>query len=375
MIDIYRFMDSFLNYTILDNSIEAYLSVLGVVLVIFIIKRVISRFLASKLLGIITHVHASHKKKAFLSLVIKPIEKFILIFIIYTSLDRLNFPNALKFRFYHDNLTTEKLVSSIGIIILVTVFIQLCIRVLEFIAHILHEKADLTEDKTDNQLIVFFNDFFKVILIIFGILLVLKLAFDKDISSLLTGLSIVGAALALSMRESLENLIASFIIFFDKPFGTGDLVKVQGFTGTVEKIGLRSTRIRTEQKTFITVPNKQMVDTIIDNISLRTQRKVELRLEIQLKTSADALTTFSASVRQLLQQKADIETSYVYLMETGRNAHVVAIDYFTGFPQAIESFYALRETINLEIIQLMETQGIKLAAVSGNIDIVLQKQD
>jgi MscS family membrane protein len=62
-------------------------------------------------------------------------------------------------------------------------------------------------------------------------------------------------------------------------------------------------------------------------------------------------------------------------METGRNAHVVAIDYFTGFPQAIESFYALRETINLEIIQLMETQGIKLAAVSGNIDIVLQKQD
>ena len=81
MTDIYRLMETFLNYTILDNSIEAYLSVLGVVLVIFIIKRVISRFLASKLLGIITHVQASQKKKAFLSLVIKPIEKFILIFI------------------------------------------------------------------------------------------------------------------------------------------------------------------------------------------------------------------------------------------------------------------------------------------------------
>ena len=375
MTDIYRLMETFLNYTILDNSIEAYLSVLGVVLVIFIIKRVISRFLASKLLGIITHVQASQKKKAFLSLVIKPIEKFILIFIIYTSLDRLNFPGALKFRFYHDNLTTEKLVSSIGIIILVTVFIQLCIRVLEFIAQILQEKADLTEDKTDNQLIVFFNDFFKVILIIFGILLVLKLAFDKDISSLLTGLSIVGAALALSMRESLENLIASFIIFFDKPFGTGDLVKVQGFTGTVEKIGLRSTRIRTEQKTYITVPNKQMVDTIIDNISLRTQRKVELKLEIQLKASAAELLQFSTLVKQLLLQKADIETSYVYLMDTGRNAHVLAIDYFTSFPQDYEAFLALRETINIEIIALMETQGIKLAAATGNIDIVLQKQD
>jgi MscS family membrane protein len=375
MTDIYRFMEAFLKYTILDNSIEAYLYVLGVVLVIYFIKRVISRFLASKLLGIITHVQPSKKKKAFLSLVIKPIEKFILIFIIYTALDRLNFPNALKFRFYHNNLTTEKLVSSIGIIILVTVFIQLCIRILEFIAHILQEKADLTEDKTDNQLIVFFNDFFKVILIIIGILLILKLAFDKDISSLLTGLSIVGAAIALSMRESLENLIASFIIFFDKPFATGDLVKVQGFTGTVEKIGLRSTRIRTEQKTFITVPNKQMVDTIIDNITLRTQRKVELRLEIHLKANAAALTKFSSSVKQLLLQKADIETSYVYLMDTGRNAHILAIDYFTRFPQAIESFLALRETINVEIIGLMELQGIKLAAASGNMDIVLQKQD
>jgi MscS family membrane protein len=89
--------------------------------------------------------------------------------------------------------------------------------------------------------------------------MILHFAFNLDVGSFLTGLSIVGAAVALSLRESLENLIASFVIFFDKPFTTGDVVKVQGITGTVEKIGLRSTRIRTEQKTYVTVPNKQMV--------------------------------------------------------------------------------------------------------------------
>ena len=96
----------------------------------------------------------------------------------------------------------------------------------------------------------------------------------------------MGAAIALATRESLENLIASFIIFFDKPFATGDTVKVLQFTGTVEKIGLRSTRIRTESKTYITVPNKQMVDSVVDNISLRTQRKAEIKLEMEVQNSA-----------------------------------------------------------------------------------------
>jgi MscS family membrane protein len=115
-----------------------------------------------------------------------------------------------------------------------------------------------------------------------GILLILRFSFNKPIGNL-TGLSIVGAAIALATRESMENLIASFIIFFDKPFITGDQVKVNNFTGTIERIGLRSTRIRTLDKTYISVPNKQMVDTIVDNITLRTQRKVELRLELKFK--------------------------------------------------------------------------------------------
>jgi MscS family membrane protein len=79
-----------------------------------------------------------------------------------------------------------------------------------------------------------------------------------------------GAALALAARESLENIIASFIIFFDKPFVTGDNLKIQQVTGTVERIGLRSTRIRTADKTLVSVPNKQMVDSIVDNLSMRT---------------------------------------------------------------------------------------------------------
>ncbi len=77
---------------------------------------------------------------------------------------------------------------------------------------------------------------------------------------LLTGLGIVGVALALSARESLENLIASFIIFFDKPFVIGDVLKVQNVTGTVERIGFRSTRLRTTEKTYVRRRTPQYAD-------------------------------------------------------------------------------------------------------------------
>jgi len=359
-------MKEILNYTFLDNTVEAYLYVLGTIVLIFLIKRLVSKFLASKLLGIITK-QRSAKRTAFLNLVIKPIEKFLLVFIAYTALDRLYFPNELKIKFFHEHISTEYIVNIIAVTVIVVVFIRLCIRILEFIAQILKEKAIQTDDKSDNQLIVFFNDFFKVLLIIIGILLVIKFGFDKNITTVLTGLSIVGAAVALSMRESLENLIASFIIFFDKPFITGDTVKVQNFTGVIEKIGLRSTRIRTEQKTYITVPNKQMVDTIIDNISLRTQRKVELRLEIGLSTLADQLKAVSAAIKNLLQQKNDIESFYVYVMDTGKTAHVVAVDYFTIMPQTINDFNSLREEVNIEVIGLLEKMNIELAGTNTNI--------
>src|SRR4030095_7067980 len=105
------------------------------------------------------------------------------------------------------------------------------LRIIDFIAIILEQKANMTESQSNNQLIVFFKDFFKVILVILGILMILKFGFNFRITSLITGLSLAGAAIALATRESIENLIASFIIFFDHPFSTGDNVKVQNITG------------------------------------------------------------------------------------------------------------------------------------------------
>jgi len=362
-------MEKFLQQKVLDNTIESYLYVLGTILLILLIKRLISKYLAKLLYKMVAKAAKNIARQSFLDLVVQPLDVFLVLIISIIVLDKLTFPTVLNFTIYH--VTFRQLIDSIAAATLVIVFIWLCLRVIEFIAMILEEKANLTKDQTDNQLIVFFKDFFKVIMVIIGILLILRFSFNKNIGNLLTGLSIVGAAIALATRESMENLIASFIIFFDKPFITGDLVKVNNFTGTIEKIGLRSTRIRTTDKTYISVPNKQMVDTIVDNITLRTQRKGELRLEISLSATAEQLTTLIPAIKASLQ-KPGIENTIVYLMDTGKNAHIIAIDYFTSMEQTIEEFNALRESVNLNLIALLEKSGIELAA--ANTDVVVRSK-
>ena len=250
-------------------------------------------------------------------------------------------------------------------------FIRLLLRIIDFIAIILHIRADRTHDTSDNQLVIFFKDFFKVVICIIGLLMILKYTFGYNITNLLTGLSIVGAAIALALRESLENLIASFIIFFDKPFSMGDVVKIQTFTGTVEKIGLRSTRIRTDQKTFITVPNKQMVDGILDNLSLRTQRKGELRLEVGLSTPSPMLEQLIIGIKKITG-KTEIESSSVLLNDITSSAFVILVDYFTG-PVTQAEFNKIKEEVNFEILKLMEGMRVEIAGANTDIRIANQQ--
>jgi MscS family membrane protein len=349
---------------ILDNSVQAYLIVIGTILVTLIFKRLISKFLASKLFKLITNSKHNVPKQSFLDLVVQPLGTYLLLTISMIAIDKLKFPSAFEFTVYKTN--TRQILDALMNGALVVVFIWLCLRVIDFMAMVLEERANLTKDQQDNQLIIFFKDFFKVILIIIGVLLVLKFSFNKNIGSILTGLSLVGAAVALATRESMENLIASFIIFFDKPFTVGEQVKVNGFTGTIEKIGLRSTRIRTNEKTYISVPNKQMVDTIVDNISLRTQRKTELQLELSLSATAGKLQTLLTAMRRYLSTQK-IDSYQVHLHDTGKQAHIVIVEYFSSASDEHEAYLMLREKINMALIELLETHHVQLAASSTDV--------
>lgn len=362
-------MNDFLQRVWWDNPVKNYLIVLGIILFILILKRFISRYFAGLLSRLIHKAWKNVDRRSFISLVVQPLGFFLFISVSLVSLHKLNFPHQLNIEVY--DFTLHEVFQSFGSFVLVVSFIWLLLRVIDFIAIILERKADLTPDQTDNQLIVFFKDFFKALVIIIGVMMVLSFAFHLDIRSLLTGLSILGAAIALALRESLENLIASFIIFFDKPFTTGDVVKVQAITGTIEKIGLRSTRIRTDQKTYVTVPNKQMVDTIVDNLSLRTQRKGELRLEAELSTSSEKLQQLINGIKSILQNEK-VENAAVLLDAITARSFMINADYFTA-PVTQGEFNAIKESVNLSVLRLMESLGVRIAGSGTGVYVIGQQ--
>jgi len=350
-------MNDFLNQEWLSNKVGTYFIVAGVILLVWVLKKLISRSFAGMLYALVHKVWKDVDKRSFTSLVIKPLGFFLAILVSVVALYRLNFPVELNEEVY--KYTVKQIIQSLGSLVLIVSFTNLLIRIIDFVALILEKKADLTPDQADNQLIIFFKDFFKVIFVIVGIMLVLRYAFGLNVGGLLTGLSIVGAAIALALRESLENLIASFIIFFDKPFTTGDLVKVHNVTGSVERIGLRSTRIRTDQKTFVTVPNKQMVDSILDNLSQRTLRRGDLRLELDMETSSDKVESALSEIKKILGRK-EITEANVYFAEISANAIVITGDYYTA-PVTIKEFNEIKQDINLRSLTLLEELHIQMA--------------
>ncbi|MEI9808445.1 MAG: hypothetical protein WDO16_11585 [Bacteroidota bacterium] len=124
-------------------------------------------------------------KKSFTVLVVKPLGMFLLVLVSIIALHKLRFPDELSEELY--GYSIKDIIHCIGTIILIISFIRLVLRVIHFISLILERRADLTPDQTDNQLVVFFRDFFKVIIAIIGILMILKFAFHFDVSNVLTG--------------------------------------------------------------------------------------------------------------------------------------------------------------------------------------------
>ncbi|MCG2614453.1 mechanosensitive ion channel family protein [Terrimonas sp. NA20] len=363
-------MNDILDEIWLENTLRSYMIVASVIVLMLLVKKYIAQSVAHLIFQFVKRVWKDVDKRTFTSLVTKPLGMFLVIFVSLATLHKLKFPSVINADIF--NITLKQLLHALGSMVLIISFFRLLLKMIDFIAIILHIRADRLNDTTDNQLIVFFKDFFKVLLSIVGLLMILKFVFGFKIGNVLTGLSIVGAAVALALRESLENLIASFIIFFDKPFSMGDVVKVHNFTGTIEKIGLRSTRIRTDQKTYITVPNKQMVDSITDNLSLRTQRKVEMRLEIGLTTSSAQLDQFINGVRKILDQP-EVETSTVILSDITPSAFLIVIDYFTG-PITQQDFNTVKEQNNFAVLRLMEQMNLEISGAVTDIKIVTEAE-
>ena len=118
--------------------------------------------------------------------------------------------------------------------------------------------------------------------------------------SVLAGLGVGGLAVALAARDSIANLLGSMLIMLEKPFRVGHIIRVSGSEGTVEAVGFRSTRIRTSDNSLISIPNNAVVNTTIENLSLRAMRRQRFFVQVTYGTSREKVEELVAGITHLI---------------------------------------------------------------------------
>ena len=330
------------------------------------LKSLISSYLRKIIYKLVGDKSNSDGKSEFDNLLKKPLNYFLLIIIFYLSFNQLNFPESWDLVSSNEIGLKMILEKGVSLLILITVFWTL-LRVVDYIGDRLKFKAEKTESKVDDQLIPFAIEIGKVLVVIFGALILLSNVFNVDITALAAGLGVGGVAIALASKESLENLLGSFTIFFDKPFQVGDIITVGSITGVVEKVGFRSTRVRTFDKSLVTIPNKNLINSELDNLSLKPVRKVKIDIGLTYNTTVDQIKNIVKDIQDLVDDHPNTnEDGLVRFMNFGASSLDIMVIYFTNSPDW-KLLVDTRQEINYKIIEIVKKHGSDFAFPSTSL--------
>lgn len=350
-----------LQQTFLGNTLENYCWFAGIIIVGLIFLRLLSKFLTFLIFKVLKKYSTGVGYDKLLMLLKQPLNIFILLVTLYLAFDRIDFPIEWHLVPLH-RFGVRMILYTLFKIGMVFSMTWILLRVIDFFGLVMMHRASLTDSKTDDQLVPFVKESIKVLVVIFSAFFVMGAIFKLNIASLVAGLGIGGLAIALAAKESLENLLGSFTIFLDKPFIIGDFIKSNGVEGHVEKIGFRSTRLRTIEKSYVTIPNKKLVDTELDNLSLRIQRRAKFNVCLTYETKPEQFKKVIAEIHSFISEHQHVlkgETR-IRLYEFDSSSINIMVVYFVDTLE-YDVYLDVRQEINYKIMEIVDNNGVSFA--------------
>lgn len=182
----------------------------------------------------------------------------------------------------------------------------------------------------------------------------------------IAGLGIGGLAVALAAQPTLQNFLSGLTLYADRPVSVGDFCKFGDQSGTIEHIGMRSTRIRSLDRTIISVPNSDFAGMQIENYAHRDRTRFATTLQLRYETTPDQLRYVLAELRKLLIAHPRVIDEPCRVRFAGFGAYSLDIDVFTYVKTAdVADFQAIREDILLSMINIMDDAGAQFAFPSS----------
>jgi MscS family membrane protein len=191
------------------------------------------------------------------------------------------------------------------------------------------------------------------------------------VASLVAGLGIGGVAVALGAQKTFENLFGTFSIGADQPFREGDFVRIEDFVGTIEAIGLRSTRIRTLDRTIITLPNGKLSDMRVETFAARDRLRLACNIGLVYGTTPAQMRAVLNALENALRAHPKIwsEVVVVRFKEFGDSSlNIEVMAWFTTADWG--EFMGIREEMLLSFMEIVEREGSSFAFPTRTVHVV-----
>jgi MscS family membrane protein len=208
----------------------------------------------------------------------------------------------------------------------------------------------------------------KVLVVAIGVVALLS-ELGYPVASLVAGLGIGGLAVALAAQKSLENLFGAFAIGGDQPFREGDVVRVEDVLGTVERVGLRSTRIRTLDRTLITIPNGKLAEMRLESLAARDRMRLSCKVLLVYGTTAHQMRDVLAGLERVLREHPKVWPDAVTVRFTDLGESALHIDVMAWFQTDWDEFQLIRQEMLIQFLAVVERSGTAFAFPTRTLHI------
>jgi MscS family membrane protein len=205
----------------------------------------------------------------------------------------------------------------------------------------------------------------RTVVVILGLVQIAQQLSDKPITSILAGLGVGGLAIALAAQDTIKNFFGSLVIFADHPFQLGDSVTVDGADGTVEEVGMRSTRLRTVDGHLVTIPNGELANKSIRNITKRPYIKRTANITVVCDTPPEKMERAVAIIKEELNRANEKMhpdmPPRVHFNEFNAASLNIQVNYWFAPPDHW-AFMEFDQAFNLAVLRRFNEEGIEFAS-------------
>jgi MscS family membrane protein len=207
----------------------------------------------------------------------------------------------------------------------------------------------------------------QIVIVAIGMIVALG-AVGFNVTAVVAGLGVGGIAVALAAQKSIEQLFGGATLYADQPVKVGDFCRFGDKTGTIEEIGLRSTRVRTLDRTMLTIPNAEFSNLQLENFSKRDKFRFFPRISLRYETTPDQMRFVLIEIRELLYRHPKIDLDPCRVRFTTFSACSLDIDIFAYvLTRDMNEFLAVAEDLNLRIMDVVARSGAGFAFPSQTV--------